>query len=73
MPHQGASYEYPKLLLEKIILELSPKTPQDMHRHSGSVVERPLCDREVAGSIPSRVIPKTFKMVQDALSLGSQH
>ena len=27
------------------------------------LVERPLCDREVAGSIPSRVIPKTLKMV----------
>ena len=33
------------------------------NRHSGSVVERPLCDREVAGSIPGRVIPKTLKMV----------
>ena len=42
-------------------------------RHSGSVVERPLCDREVAGSIPGRVIPKTLKMVQAALSLGAQH
>ena len=40
---------------------------------SGSVVERPLCDREVAGSIPDRVIPKTFKMVLAALSLGAQH
>ena len=35
--------------------------------HSGSVVERPLCDREVAGSIPGRVIPKTLKMVLAAL------
>ena len=43
------------------------------HRHSGSVVERPLCDREVAGSIPGRVIPKTLKMVLAALSLGAQH
>ena len=42
-------------------------------RHSGSVVERPLCDREVAGSIPGRVIPKTLKMVLAALSLGAQH
>ena len=33
------------------------------YRHSGSVVEHPLCDREVAGSIPSQVIPKTLKMV----------
>ena len=24
-----------------------------IYRHSGSVVERPLCDREVAGSIPA--------------------
>ena len=42
-------------------------------RHSGSVVERPLCDREVAGSIPGRVIPKTLKMVLAALSLGAQN
>ena len=44
-----------------------------LNRHSGSVVERPLCDREVACSIPSRVIPKTLKMVLAALSLGAQH
>ena len=43
------------------------------NRHSGSVVERPLCDREAAGSIPGRVIPKTFKMVLAALSFGAQH
>ena len=43
------------------------------YRHSGSVVERPLCDREVAGSIPGRVIPKTLKMVLAALSLVAQH
>ena len=43
------------------------------HRHGGSVVECPLCDREVAGSIPGRVIPKTLKMVLVALSLGAQH
>ena len=43
------------------------------NRHSGSVVERPLCDREVAGSIPGQVIPKTLKMVLAALSLGAQH
>ena len=34
------------------------------------LIERPLCDWEVAGSIPSRVIPKTLKMVIAALSLG---
>ena len=39
-------------------------------RHSGSVVECPLFDREVAGSMPCRVIPKTLKMVLAALSLG---
>ena len=44
-----------------------------LNRRSGSVVERPLCDREVAGSIPGRVIPKTLKMVLAALSLGAQH
>ena len=33
------------------------------------LIERPLCDREVAGSIPGRVIPKTLKMVLAALSL----
>ena len=52
-------------------LKLSPFQKPD--RHSGSVVERPLCDREVAGSIPGRVIPKTLKMVLAALSLGAQH
>ena len=41
--------------------------------HSGSVVEHPLCDQEVVGSIPGRVIPKTLKMVLTALSLGAQH
>ena len=40
---------------------------------TGTVVECPLCDREVAGSIPGRVIPKTLKMVLAALSLGAQH
>ena len=45
----------------------------DNHRHSGSVVERPLCEREVAGSIPSRVIPKTLEKVLADLSLGTQH
>ena len=44
-----------------------------IHRHSGSVVERPLCDREVAGSIPGRVIPKILKVVLAALLLGTQH
>ena len=38
--------------------------------HCGSVVECPLCDREVAGSIPGRVIPKPLKMVLAALSLS---
>ena len=35
--------------------------------------QRPLCNREIAGSIPGRVIPKTLKMVPVALSLGAQH
>ena len=39
----------------------------------GQLVERPLCDQEVADSIPSRVIPKNLKMVLAALSLGAQH
>ena len=51
--------------------EVQGSTPADLH--SGSVVERPVCDREVAGSIPGRVIPKTLKMVLAALSLGAQH
>ena len=41
--------------------------------HSGSVVECPLCDWEVAGLIPGRVIPKTLKMILAALSLDAQH
>ena len=52
---------------------ISDDAQEMQHRHSGSVVERPLCDREVAGSIPGRVIPKTLKMVLAALSLGAQH
>ena len=38
-----------------------------------TLVERPLRDREVVGSIPGRVIPKTLKMVLAALLLGTQH
>ena len=60
--------------------EVAGSTPAEVsnilswrNRHGGSVVECPLCDREVAGSIPSRVIPKTLKMVLAALSLGAQH
>ena len=42
--------------------------------HTGTVaqlVEHPLCDRVIAGSIRSRVIPK--KMVLAALWLGAQN
>ena len=34
------------------------------------LLERPVCIREVMGSIPGRVIPKTFKMVLAALSFA---
>ena len=37
------------------------------------LVECPLCDWEIAGSIPNRVIPKTLKIVLAALSLGAQY
>ena len=37
------------------------------------LLERVLCVREVVGSDSGRVIPKTFKIVQAALSLGVQH
>ena len=37
------------------------------------MVERLLCDREVAGLVPGRFIPKTLKMVLAARSLGAQH
>ena len=37
------------------------------------LIERPPCDREVPGSIPVRVKPKTLKMVLVTLSLGAQH
>ena len=37
--------------------------PHNGDQHSGSVVERPLCDWEVSGPIPSWVIPNTLKMV----------
>ena len=45
----------------------------EFHWHSGSVLECPLCVREVAGSIPGQVIPKTLKMVLADLSFGTQH
>ena len=37
------------------------------------VVERPLREREVAGSKPDRAIPKALKMVPAATLLGAQH
>ena len=40
---------------------------------AGSVVERPLRDREVVGSNPGRAIPKALKMVPVATLLGAQH
>ena len=62
---------YPHCPNKSVCGSFVPSTASN--RHSGSVVERPLCDREVAGSIPGRVIPKTLKMVLAALSLGAQH
>ena len=43
------------------------------HVTAGSVVEHPLRDREVVGSIPGRAIPKALKMVPVATLLGAQH
>ena len=40
---------------------------------AGSVVEHPLRDREVVGSIPGRAIPKALKMVPVDALLGAQH
>ena len=40
---------------------------------AGSVVEHPLRDREVVGSIPGCAIPKALKMVPVATLLGAQH
>ena len=37
------------------------------------MVERPLREREVVGSIPGRAIPKAFKMVPVVTLLGAQH
>ena len=37
------------------------------------LVEHPLREREVAGSKPSRAIPKALKMVPVATLLGAQH
>ena len=38
------------------------------YRHSGSIVERRLCELEVVVSIPGQIIPNTFKMI-----LAAQH
>ena len=40
---------------------------------TGSVVEHPLRDLEVVGSIPGPAIPKALKMVPGATLLGAQH
>ena len=37
------------------------------------VVEHPLWEQEVVGSIPGRAIPKSLKMVPVATLLGAQH
>ena len=37
------------------------------------MVERPLREREVVGSIPGRAIPKALKMVPVATLLGAQY
>ena len=37
------------------------------------MVERPLREQEVVGSIPGRAIPKALKMVPVATLLGAQH
>ena len=37
------------------------------------LVERPLCHREIAGSIPGSVTLNTLKMVLTDLLLGAQH
>ena len=73
-PCHCAVYMYKIMIVRKPLSEFPPSHwSYCWNRHSGSVVERPLCDREVAGSIPGRVIPKTLKMVLAALSLGAQH
>ena len=83
--HKGKKKRLIKLLLVELrTLDLNTKkicntlgivvfVSPDKDRHSGSVVEHPLCDLEVVGLIPGRVIPKTLKMVLAALSLGAQH
>ena len=43
-----------------------------LNRHAGVFVERPPRVREVVGSIPGRVIPKTLKMVVMTALLGAQ-
>ena len=51
--------------------------PSHFERHQpvpiAQMVERPLWEREVVGSIPGRAIPKALKMVPVAILLGAQH
>ena len=54
-------------------LRICTVSPEPSWPAEGSLVERPLCDRKVAGLIPGEVIPKTLKMVLVALSPGAQH
>ena len=60
-PHRGNSNEYNQhtIILYKI-----------ENISTGTVAQ---CNREVAGSISGRVIPKTLKIVLAVLSLGAQH
>ena len=46
---------------------------RSFYRLDSLVVERPLRVREVAGSNPVRVIPKTYKMVPVPPLLRAQH
>ena len=47
--------------------------PVILNRPSGLVVERSPGVREVVGSIPGRVIPKTLQMVLDAFWLSARN
>ena len=59
------------IMVLKMISQQLPSTC--MTGPAGSVVEHPLRDREVVGSIPGRAIPKALKMVPVATLLGAQH
>ena len=58
---------------QQSISAMHSEIPTNQLQWLAQLVEPSLSSREVVGSFPGRVIPKTSKMVPAALSLDVQH